>query len=210
MNPISHITELFERFPGIGPRQARRFVQYLLTQPHSTRTQLAQAVKALEREVSQCKECYRYFAKNSQASTLCEICADPRRTRTVMFVVEKEADIEVVERSGYRGLYFVLGGTITLGSEEYDKHIRLEELTVRIKREIESKALTEVILGLSATSEGDHTRLILVEYIQAMCDTLPHSSQVLKITSLGRGLSTGSELEYVDTDTISNALKTRT
>ena len=101
-----------------------------------------------------------------------------------------------VERSNYKGLYFVLGGIIPLAAEEPEKHIRMREL---IKR-AEADKPTEIILGLSATTEGDHTRQILAEKLQKTNS---------KISSLGRGLSTGSELEYADPDTIAQALGNR-
>ncbi len=120
-------------------------------------------------------------------------------------MLEKDADIENVERSGYRGLYFVLGGTIALAAEEPEKYIRLRELLRRIEQDASALKLNEVILGLSATSEGDHTRKILQEKILPIAEGLN-----FKISSLGRGLSTGSELEYADPDTIASALSSRT
>jgi recombination protein RecR len=104
--------------------------------------------------------------------------------------------LENVEHSGFTGLYFVLGGTIPLASEEPDKHVRLRALLKRVQE----NNLQEIILGLSATTEGDHTRLILQEKLKG---------SNLKISSLGRGLSTGSELEYADPETIGQALANR-
>jgi len=198
MSPIDKLTALFERFPGIGPRQARRFVQYLLTANPAVRQELAENIKALGAQTNQCKKCYRWYAKNDGSSMLCNICADTHRDQSTLFIVEKDADIDNVERSGFKGLYFVLGGTIPLASEEPTKYIRLNPLLTRIKNE--ASVLKEVILGLSATTEGDHTRQILQETLQA---------DSVKLSSLGRGLSTGSELEYADPDTIQQALGNR-
>lgn len=204
MNPIETLTTLFERFPGIGPRQARRFVQHLLAEQPTLRLQLADAIRYLGAQTSQCKKCFRWFATNPETAVhLCNICRDPARGH-ILFVVEKDADIENVERSGFRGLYFVLGGTIPLASEESHKHIRLRELLARVEADATESQLTEVILGLSATTEGDHTRLILQEKLLPIAEGLN-----FKVSSLGRGLSTGSELEYADPDTISNALNSR-
>jgi len=195
MSPIDRLTELFEKFPGIGPRQARRFVQYLLATSPSTRNDLAEQIKALGLNTAQCRMCYRWFTKEAK-ETLCPICSNEARDKTLLFVVEKDADIDNVERSGYKGLYFVLGGTIALGSDEPGKYIRLRELQTRVAE----NTLTEIILGLSATTEGDHTREILQEKLK---------SAGTKTSSLGRGLSTGSELEYADPDTIAQALGNR-
>lgn len=206
MNPIEKLAAHFEKFPGIGPRQARRFVQYLLQQPSTSRAALADAIRALGAYTAQCQQCYRWFARsrNTQDGPVCEICADGRRDASVLFVVEKDADIEPVERSDFRGRYFVLGGTMPLGEEHPQKFVRSRELVARVKRDGESGALRELILGLSATTEGDHTRLLLQEELQPLTETFG-----FKISSLGRGLSTGSELEYADPDTISEALGNR-
>ncbi len=204
MNPIERLTEMFERFPGIGPRQARRFVQYLLVQNSATRSSLAEDIKRLGLNTFQCKECFRWSVKTGTSDSHCSICVDAHREKSVLFVVEKDADLENVERSGFRGLYFVLGGTIPLASEEMQKHIRLRELVARIERDGPQLVLNEVILGLSATTEGDHTRQILAEKLRPMSEGFN-----FKLSSLGRGLSTGSELEYADPDTIASALSSR-
>ena len=203
MNPIDRLTEAFEKFPGIGPRQARRFVQHLLAAPAAARGELSDLVKHLGSETAQCKKCFRWFALPQgeplgkfKGSPLCPICVDATRDTKTLFVVEKDADIDNVERSGFRGLYFVLGGTVPLAAEEPAKHIRLKELQKRL----DENNLTEIILGLSATAEGDHTRELLQEKLQGASP---------KITSLGRGLSTGSELEYADPQTIEQALTNR-
>lgn len=196
MDAIDRLASLFEKFPGIGPRQARRFVQYLLSAPSSVRGELAEIIKRLGIETKQCKRCFRWFVKEGNKGDFCAICANTHRDTALLFVVEKDADIDNVERSGFKGLYFVLGGTIPLASEEPHKHIRIKELEKRLKE----GGLTEIILGLSATTEGDHTRLLLQENLQ---------DSDIKVSSLGRGLSTGSELEYADPDTIASALNSR-
>lgn len=204
MNPLDLLVDLFERFPGIGPRQARRFVQYLLSASPGVRAELAENVKHLGSQTSQCKKCYRWFVKDKGKTGSCNICGNGRREENMLFVVEKDADIENVERSGFRGLYFCLGGTIPLASEEPQKHIRLRELVRRVEEDGSALKLQELILGLSATTEGDHTKQILQEKLRPISEGFN-----FKISSLGRGLSTGSELEYADPDTIANALSSR-
>lgn len=204
MNPIERLTHLFEEFPGIGPRQARRFVQFLLSQQPGFRGDLSEAIKHLGTETAQCKRCLRWYAKGSEHNGLCSICGSNTRDASILFVVEKDADIENVEHSGFRGLYFVLGGTIPLASEEPDKHVHVRELLKRIETDAAELKINEVILGLSATTEGDHTRLIIQEKLRPISEGLN-----FKISSLGRGLSTGSELEYADPDTIASALSSR-
>lgn len=205
MNPIDSLTEMFERFPGIGPRQARRFVQFLLSQNQAYRSTLAQTIRELGATTRQCVRCHRWFVKDNPAQqNQCRICSDSHRDQHTLFVVEKDADIENVEKSNYTGLYFVLGGTVPLAAEDPAKHIRVRDLMARIDAEASQARLKEVILGLSATSEGDHTRLLLQEMLRPVSEAFP-----LKISALGRGLSTGSELEYADPDTITSALQSR-
>lgn len=204
MNPIERLTQSFERFPGIGPRQARRFVQYLLSEGAAYRADLADNIKKLGAESRQCSMCFRWFVKQSARGALCDICASAARDTSILFVVEKDADVENVERSGFKGLYFVLGGTIPLAADVPPKHVRMKELFARVEADGAEKKLKEVILGLSATTEGDHTRLLLQEKMRPIAEGFG-----FKISSLGRGLSTGSELEYADPDTIASALLTR-
>lgn len=165
---------------------------------------LADDIKKLGANTFQCKMCFRYAVKNASNKDVCSICGSTHRDKGIIFVVEKDADIDTVERSGFKGLYFVLGGTIPLATEEPHRHVRLSELMARVKKDGSARMLKEIILGLSATTEGDHTRLLLQESLRA-----PAAQYDLKVSSLGRGLSTGSELEYADPDTISNALNSR-
>lgn len=204
MDSIDRLTQLFEKFPGIGPRQARRFVQYLLNASPGVRSELSDLAKKLGAESKQCAHCYRWYIKNGSRGDRCSICADSARESSIIFVVEKDADIENVERSGFRGLYFVLGGTVALASEEPEKHVRLRELVRRVEQDASSLTLNELILGLSATTEGDHTREILIEKLRPLSEGLN-----FRVSSLGRGLSTGSELEYADPETIAQALGNR-
>src|SRR3989344_953496 len=204
MNPIDRLTQAFEKFQGMGPRQARRFVQFLLHQQSGYRSSLSDDIKKLGANTFQCKCCFRWSGKNGDTKGLCAICSNTHRDKGLIFVVEKDADIDNVERSGFKGLYFVLGGAVPLAAEEPEKHIKARELLARVEADGSQGVLKELILGLSATTEGDHTRLILQEKLLPIAEALN-----FKISSLGRGLSTGSELEYADPDTIASALNSR-
>lgn len=204
MNPIDRLISQFEKFPGIGPRQARRFVQYLLAGSQASRRDLAEQIKALGSQTSQCTSCFRWFVKRGGNDKQCDICSNPNRDRSILFVIEKDADMDNVERGGFKGFYFVLGGTIPLAEEHPAKFVRLDQLLKRIESDGSGGVLKEIILGFSATTEGDHTRLIIQEKILLLAE-----KHQFKISSLGRGLSTGSELEYADPDTISQALGNR-
>lgn len=198
MDSIERLTALFEKFPGIGPRQAQRFVQFLLRSSPSARRELAELVESLGRSVAQCGECMRY---HSGKGKVCSICSSEKRDPKYLAVVASDADLAALERSGtYTGRYFVLGGTISLASEK-TSGLRLEKLLSLISAHAKDR-LKEVILALPANPEGDATSTRVREEIAAV---VPEVS----ITSLGRGLSTGSELEYADPETIKSALESR-
>jgi recombination protein RecR len=119
-------------------------------------------------------------------------------------LVEKDVDLEAVEKAGlYRGYYFVLGGTVPILDPQPENHIRFRALLNELDRQLK-EGLTELIMALSLTTEGNHTADWLVEHLQPVIDKTG-----LKISFLGRGLSTGSELEYADAETIKNALTNR-
>ena len=201
MDTIERLVEMFSRFPGIGPRQAQRFVQFLLRSSPALRRELSQAISSLGGSVRECSECYRYFSGTSKR---CDICASSDRNATALAVVASDADFGALERSHtYRGLYFVLGGTIFLSSESTN-HLRVEQLLKSLPKRIE-KGLGEIILAFPANPEGDATaERIRDELVRG----LP-SYKGLRITALGRGLSTGSELEYADPETLKSAFENR-
>jgi len=193
---IDDLTRAFERFPGIGPRQARRFVFHLLSAGAGDRNRIADLISRLAENVRQCPECMRYA---NGSTPVCNYCADPERDDSILLVIEKDQDLIAVERAGtYRGRYFVLGGVLTLSGKGT---IREQELLDAVKRRA-ATGLKEIILALSATSEGENTTDHLKQSL------LPYRSSVT-LSVLGRGLATGSELEYSDAETLSGALQNR-
>jgi recombination protein RecR len=196
MDPIEKLSLIFEKFPGIGPRQAQRFVQYLLRSSPTARRDLAESIRALSNAVHQCPSCMRYHASDD---TLCTLCADLGRDHELLAVVATDADLAALERSRtFRGQYFVLGGLMHLAAEK-TSGLRLRELKAAAKRE----GLTEIVLALPANPEGDATANFVRHEITDL--QIPG----LAVTMLGRGLSTGSELEYADPETLKSALDNR-
>lgn len=201
MDPIERLAQLFEKFPGIGPRQAQRFVQYLLRSSPSLRRDMVDALQHLSGSVQQCRSCMRYYGSTKRTADLCSICANPDRDQSRLSVVASDTDLAALERSGtYTGLYFVIGGTISLASEKMTG-LRMHELTKLVTERVE-RGLKEIILAFPANPEGDATVVRLREELSA---AFLH----ITITALGRGLSTGSELEYADPETIKSALESR-
>ncbi len=200
MDPIERLSNLFEKFPGIGPRQAQRFVQYLLRSSPALRREMIDSLQELGGSVIQCSRCMRYFGSSKSSKIdICGLCSSPQRDDTQLSVVASDADLLAIERSGtFRGRYFVLGGTISLASEQMTG-LRVKELMRRVKDSFE---LNEIILAFPANPEGDATAVRLKEELAA-------EHPMVSVTSLGRGLSTGSELEYADPETIKSALDSR-
>jgi recombination protein RecR len=199
MDSLHRLEELFAHFPGIGPRQAKRFVYYLLNKSPAYISEFIKLIEETKKNTSECSECHRFFIQKTKESK-CTICSDSNRDITSLMIVARDSDFETIERSGaYHGLYFILGGTVPILDKEPEKRIRLEKLLHHITSANNPK---EIILSLNTTPDGEHTGQIVKEAIQKI-------SPSIKITILGRGLSTGAELEYVDGETIKSALKNR-
>ena len=140
--------------------------------------------------------------------TLCSICADISRDKTLLAVVASNADLAALEKSGtYRGHYFVLGGTISLALEKTNG-LRIKQLLDSLPQRTR-EGLKEIILAFPANPEGDATAIQVREEIVALALRQGPALPQLKITTLGRGLSTGSEIEYADAETIRSAFEGR-
>ena len=202
MDIVEKLTEIFKEFPGIGERQAKRFVYFLMARKPDYAENLSNLILILKKEVNQCEECFRFFIDKNKKK-VCEICADPNVNSSVLMVVEKDSDLESVKKSGlYHGKYFILGGLVPIVEKNTKKNVRIEELKEKIKNS--GKGLKEIILAFSLNPQGDHTDFYIRSQLKNICEPLD-----IKISSLGRGLSTGTELEYSDNDTLKNALKNR-
>src|SRR3989338_6019551 len=213
MSDIEKLAKHFSRFPGIGTRQAKRFVYFLLSGNPRFARELSSSITTLIAHTSQCRECRRYFSSGGgpasgreSDSSLCDLCLRTHTVTDTLIVVEKDVDLVNLEKTGvHLGRFFVLGSLIPL-SEIKSPIIppRIGELQTKIEKCVAKSPLKEVILALNATPEGDHTALELKLILK------PHQEKYgFTISMLGRGLSTGSELEYADSETIRNALKNR-
>lgn len=197
MDHIDELAHALARLPGIGPRQAKRFVFYLLASPNAERAKLAELITNLGKDVRQCPECLRFY--NGALGSVCNYCADSRRSDAELMLVEKDQDLAAIERAGtYKGRYFVLGGVLTLTGKGA---IREKDLLKAVEKRLKN-GLKEIVLACSATSEGEHT----ADHVRTLL--MPYRD-TLKISMLGRGLATGSELEYSDAETLRAALINR-
>jgi len=152
MDHIEELARALAKLPGIGPRQGKRFVYYLLSASADERKKLAELITSLGKDVKQCPDCLRYF--NGSSANVCNYCTDKTRDDSLLMLVEKDQDLSAVERAGtYKGRYFVLGGVLTLSGKGA---IREKELLKVVEKRLKNN-LKELVLALSATSEGEHT-----------------------------------------------------
>ncbi len=196
--PINHsdyvkdIVFAFKKLPGIGERSARRLAFYILSQNESVAYNLADAIKSAKQNIKLCKNCF-----NLSGDDLCPICRNQSRNTKLLCVVENPEIIYVFEKSGnYNGYYHVLHGLINPLEGITPSDIKLRELADRV----ESGSFEEIILALNPNSNGEATSI----YIQKILS--PYN---VHITALARGIPIGSDLEYVDKETLSEAINFR-
>lgn len=199
MDPIHRLEYFFTLFPGVGARQARRFVHYLLKQQQGHISEFSQLIARLHENVGECADCHRFFQKKGSRHDKCNVCIDTLRDKTLLLVVEKDTDLEAIERThSYNGYYFVLGGTLGILEKNPEQVLRIRELVRLIDGNL---LLKEVIIATAVTPESEHTG----DYVRFALSEIS-AERNIKITALGRGVSTGSEIEYIDADTLRNAL----
>ncbi len=192
MSAIDDLVNELSRLPTIGRKSALRLTYHLLRQPGEQSKKLAAALVALVEKIRPCTEC-----GNLTEASPCSLCADPRRDRTVICVVEEASDIPSIERTGeFRGLYHVLGGRLA----PLDG-IGPDDLTVgALVRRVTEGSVTEVIVATNPKLEGEATALYLQEQLREAGVT---------VSRLARGLPIGGDLEYADGVTIVQALSAR-
>jgi len=197
---IQKLIDLFSKFPTVGPRTAARFVFYLIKLPQDNFDELLNSITNLRKSIKICSFCFNPFDASQDSAqgeeTLCSICRDNSRDKTLLCVIEKEIDLISIEKTKkYKGLYFILGGTINL-KKNNKNNIKIEEL----KQRIENNGFKEIIIATNPTTEGEATALYIKRKLKSFN---------IKITRLGRGLPVGGELEYADEDTLSSAFEGR-
>lgn len=194
MNTVEKLINIFRNFPAVGPRTAGRFVYYLIKQPKEKIDELANAILELKNKIRLCQFCFNPFELDRnptsiQSIQLCPICQDARRNKNFLCIVEKEVDLDTIEKTKkYSGLYFILN----------INNLRLEELKLRVK---ENK-FSEIIIALNPTQEGKAASML----VERMLKEINYSG---KITHLAQGIPVGGELEYADEETLESALSGR-
>jgi recombination protein RecR len=189
---IGRLIDSLRCLPGVGPKSAQRMAYHLLERDREGGLRLAQALREAMEGVGHCRSC-----RTLSESEICSLCADPRRDRGLLCVVETPADVAALEQStGYRGLYFVLMGHLSpldgIGPEE----LGLDGLETRLR----GGELQEVILATNPTVEGEATAHYIGELARA---------RGVRATRIAHGVPVGSELEYIDGGTLSRAFAGR-
>ena len=189
---IEALIDLMAQLPGLGPRSARRAVLHLIGRRAALMTPLAQALQRVADTVRPCSVC-----GNLGLAEVCAICRDPGRGTAELCVVEDVADLWAMERAHvFRGRYHVLGGVLSALDAVGPDDLRIPALVARVRQE----GTAEVILALGATVDGQTT----AHYIAGEL-----AGSGARVTTLGRGVPVGGELDFLDDGTIQAALKAR-
>jgi len=192
---VSRLIEEFTKMPGIGPKSASRLTFYLLTKPEEDIQKFGQALLDLRKNLKNCQNCYNITEK-----TPCTICEDPRRDQEILMVVEEPLDIVALEKTGFKGLYHVLGGVISPIDGIGPENLRISQLLEKIRKK---KVIKEIILATDPSLEGEATAMYVAREIQKL--SLPK----IMVTRIARGLPVGGDLEYADEITLTRALEGR-
>ena len=189
---ISNLVEQLSHLPGIGPKTAQRLAFHILNMPEEQVTGLVNAMTDAKKKVRYCKECCTYTDEE-----ICPICANPKRNHRQIMVVENPRDLAAYEKTGkYEGVYHVLHGAISPMAGIGPQDIRLSELMVRLKDDVD-----EVIVATNNNLEGDTT----ATYISKLVKPLG-----IKVSRIASGVPAGGDLEYIDEITLYRALEGRT
>jgi recombination protein RecR len=203
MTPFEQLAHLFTKFPGIGRRQAKRFAYFVVQSSPDFINELQDRITETRKTVKLCPVSFQYFTTNDTSITTSPIVRDATRNSSLLLIVEKDQDIEAFEKSQtYHGHYFVLGNLNNLLDTEISEQFRIKSLEKLIIAK--GKNLSEIIFALPANPDADRITETLQQKIVPLQEQFAFS-----ISQLGRGFSTGAEVEYADSETLSSALENR-
>jgi recombination protein RecR len=194
---VDNLVAQLTRLPGIGSRTAQRLAFHILSAPKDEALALGTAIAEVKERVRFCREC-----GNLTEQELCGICLDARRDRTVVCVVEQPVDVISLERTHeYRGLYHVLGGSLSPLDGVEPEHLRIDELV----RRVGEGGIEEVVLATNPNMTGEATATYVAERLRRAANGGPG----VRVTRLASGLPVGGDLEYADEVTLGRALAGR-
>ncbi|MGJ8602885.1 MAG: recombination mediator RecR [Marivita sp.] len=188
---IEALIAMMARLPGLGPRSARRAVLHMIRKRGLLLGPLADLMTRVAQDARECLNC-----GNVGTQDICDICQDNQRNNGVLCVVEDVSDLWAMERAGaFKGRYHVLGGTLSALDQVGPEELRIPKLSARV----DSEEITEVILALNVTIDGQTTAHYIADQLEG---------RVL-MTSLAQGVPIGGELDYLDEGTIAAAMNAR-
>ncbi|MBG50234.1 MAG: recombination protein RecR [Pseudozobellia sp.] len=180
------------QLPGIGKRTALRLVLHLLKRPNEQTSKLTNALQVLRNDIKFCSNCH-----NISDTATCEICASPRRDKSLVCVVEDIRDVMAIENtSQYKGLYHVLGGKISPMEGVGPQDLNINSLVKKVKL----GEVKELIFALSSTMEGDTTNFYIYKQLEGL---------QVRTSTIARGIAVGDELEYADEVTLGRSIVNR-
>ena len=186
---LNRLIEEFGKLPGIGPKSAERLAFYLLKAPPAEAMKLADAIRDLKQKIIRCEICY-----NLSEQSVCQICSDPRRDKSIICVVEQPKDVISLEKTGAcKWVYHVLGGHIAPLEGVEPGDLTIKQLVDRVNK----GDVKELIMATNPNMAGDGTSLYISSLLR---------STGVKITRLARGLPTGSTIEYASGKMLSDAI----
>jgi recombination protein RecR len=189
---LQNLIEALRCLPGVGPKSAQRMTLHLLERDREGAATLARALFDASERIEHCSLC-----RNFTELEICEICAEPKRDRSIICVVESPADVLAIEESGgFHGIYFVLMGHLSPIDGIGPAEIGLE----RFHRRVVEEGIQEVIVATNPTVEGEATAYYLTDMLQ---------SEGVTVSRIAHGVPLGGELEYVDGTTLAHALSGR-
>lgn len=190
--PIDQLIEALTRLPGVGRKSATRLAFHILRSSTAEAQRLARAILDVKEKIHLCTLCFNLTDEDP-----CRICQDEHRNRETLCIVEGPNDLIAIENTGeYKGRYHVLHGTISPLEGVGPENLKIKELMDRLREE----KVSEVILAINPTVEGSATALYLADLIKPLG---------VRVTRIAYGIPMGSEIEYVDTMTLSKAMEGR-
>lgn len=187
-NSLKDLIDQFSKLPGVGKKTAERLSIYILKTNKEEVLDFSKSLTSLKNNISTCEVCHSF------TDDICSICKDSNRDNKIICVVEDPVDIFLIEKSGFKGMYHVLGGLISPLDGINPENLNIDSLLLRLED------VDEIVLGVEASSEGDVTNLYLSNVLKNLN---------IKVTRFSRGMPIGSSLEFIDEITLSHSINDR-
>jgi len=191
VNPLENLVENLCKLPGIGRKTAQRLAFFIMSMEEKEALQIAESIINLKKNVRYCSVCF-----NITQNEKCNICSNPERQHSVICVVEEPSNIILIEKTGYKGVYHVLGGTLSPNDGITAEKLKIKELEERVK----TGQIEEVIIATSPNTRGELTAQWIADLLK---------KYKVKVSRIAYGLPIGIDIEFADEVTLSKALEGR-